>query len=177
MDKRELRRQMKARNRALSQAERAEASEQIFRQAEQLPAFAAARCVALFCALSDEPQTREALARWSRCKRLVVPRVEGERMRFFDYDPATLQPGAFGIDEPGSDAAECPPERIDLVFVPGVAFTAQGARLGRGRGYYDRYLSQPGMQAIKIGVCYAHQLVRTLPSEPHDVVMDGVIAR
>ena len=98
-------------------------------------------------------------------------------MRFFDYDPATLQPGAFGIDEPGPDAAECLPERIDLVFVPGVAFTAQGERLGRGRGYYDRYLSQPGMQAMKIGVCYAHQLVRTLPSELHDVVMDGVIAR
>ena len=96
-------------------------------------------------------------------------------MRFFLYDPATMRRGAFGIDEPGPGAVECPPSEIDIVVVPGVAFTAAGDRLGRGRGYYDRYLSQRGMRAVRVGVCYAHQLVAVLPVEPHDVRMACVV--
>ena len=97
-------------------------------------------------------------------------------MRFFRYDPAAMRPGAFGIAEPGPAAEECLPQEIDLVVVPGVAFTADGARMGRGRGYYDRYLSQPALRATKVGVCYAHQLCDGLPTEPHDVAMDAVVA-
>lgn len=47
--------------------------------------------------------------------------------------------------------------------------------MGRGRGYYDKYLSQPEVHAVKIGVCFAHQLVGELPAEPHDVAMDYVV--
>ena len=53
--------------------------------------------------------------------------------------------------------------------------SAAGARMGRGRGYYDKYLSQPGFRGVKAGVCYAHQLVGELPVEPHDVFMDYVV--
>ena len=56
-----------------------------------------------------------------------------------------------------------------------VAFTADGRRLGRGRGYYDRYLGDPAFRGFRVGVCYAHQLVDDLPVEPHDVRMDRVI--
>ena len=56
-----------------------------------------------------------------------------------------------------------------------VAFTADGRRLGRGRGYYDRYLGDPVFRGFRVGVCYAHQLVDDLPVEPHDVRMDRVI--
>ena len=96
-------------------------------------------------------------------------------MRFYEYDPRTMRPGAFGIVEPGPEARLCEPRELDLVIVPGTAFTAAGARMGRGRGYYDKYLAQPEVHAVKIGVCYAHQLVGELPSEPHDVAMDCVI--
>ena len=78
-------------------------------------------------------------------------------------------------DEP-QGATPCPPERIDLIVVPGTAFTRAGARMGRGRGYYDRYLSRPGFHARTVGVCYTHQLLDTLPVEPHDVPLDRVIA-
>ena len=67
------------------------------------------------------------------------------------------------------------PSEIDLVIVPGTAFTAAGARCGRGRGYYDKYLSRPDVHAVKVGVCFAHQLVGELPAEPHDVAMDCVV--
>ena len=176
MTKQEIRVAMKRANRALSDTERRAASERIWAQVAASAEFAAARCVALFCSLADEPDTAAVLASWSRLKRIVVPRVEGETMRFCRYDPAAMRPGAFGIEEPGPEAETCDPAEIDLVLVPGVAFSPDGRRLGRGRGYYDRYLAQAGVRAVKIGVCFAHQLTEEVPAEPHDVRMDGVIA-
>jgi len=175
MTKKELRAAMRLRNRALAPEERSAAAGRIFERIEALPAFQEARCVALFCSLPDEPPTGGVLRRWSRTRRVAVPRVEGETMRFFDYDPQHLSVGAFGIGEPGADAALCPPEEIDLLVIPGVAFTAAGARLGRGRGYYDRYLAQPELRARRVGVCFAHQIVGALPAEPHDAAMDVVV--
>ena len=185
MDKSELRAAMKQRNRALVPDAKRAAAERIFAAVEALPEFVQARCVACFCALPDEPPTAEVLRRWSGSKRVVVPRVEGDTMRFYDYRPDALVRGAFGISEPAVSGAsavdgglvcECSPEMLDLVVVPGVAFTREGARLGRGRGYYDRYLSQPELRAYCVGVCFAHQLVDALPVEPHDRAMNAVCA-
>lgn len=175
MTKKELRDLLRVRNRALDPLARARASREIFRRIERLDAFAKARTVGCFCSLPDEPDTAEALVRWSRSKCVAVPRVEGDAMRFFRYDPAVMRRGAFGITEPGTEAVACDPAALDLIIVPGVAFTAAGQRMGRGRGYYDRYLAQPGLHAVKIGVGYAYQLVGELPVEPHDVAMDGVV--
>lgn len=96
MTRNELRREMKRRNLSLSAEERAEASGRIFAGVASTAAFAAARTVALYCALPDEPATEGVLQGWASSKRLVVPRVEGDAMRFFDYDAATLVCGAFG---------------------------------------------------------------------------------
>ena len=176
MTKKELRAAMRRKNLGITPSERAAASGRIFARAELSEAFGRARTVGVFCSLADEPDTSEALARWSAAgRRLAVPRVEGDVMRFYEYDPRTMRPGAFGIAEPGPEARLCEPRELDLVIVPGTAFTAAGARMGRGRGYYDKYLAQPEVHAVKIGVCYAHQLVGELPSEPHDVAMDCVI--
>lgn len=174
MTKTEMRKEMKRLNTSLLPESRAALSEAVFRQAERLPAFAAARTVAFFSALRDEPLTEGALARWSRSKRIVLPRVEGEIMRFYDYDPAAMNAsGAFGICEP-TGTVPCPPEDIDLIVVPGVAFTRDGMRLGRGKGFYDKYLAQPGMRAFRAGVCYPHQVVAELPADPHDVPVDAL---
>ncbi len=196
MTKDELRRAMRQRNCVLPLEEKRAAAERIFARVEALPAFGRARCVACFCALPDEPPTESVLRRWSADRRVVVPRVEGDTMQFYDYRPDALTCGAFGIAEPvvreesdtsegigahsASDASSasycalCPPEAIDLLVVPGVAFTREGARLGRGKGFYDRYLSQPALHACCVGVCFAHQLVADLPVEPHDRSMEVV---
>ena len=176
MTKKELRAAMRRKNLGITPSERAAASGRIFARAELSEAFGRARTVGVFCSLADEPDTSEALARWSATgRRLAVPRVEGDVMRFYEYDPRTMRPGAFGIAEPGPEARLCEPRELDLVIVPGTVFTAAGARMGRGRGYYDKYLAQPEVHAVKIGVCYAHQLVGELPAEPHDVAMDYLI--
>lgn len=173
-DKKSIRRQMKALNGALPAREREAAASRILQTIEKWQPFAVARTVALFCALSDEPPTAEMIRRWSVRKRIVLPRVEGDTMRFYAYDPQAMREGAFGIDEPQS-GTPCDPAEIDLMLVPGVAFTLRGERLGRGKGFYDKYLSLPGLRAVKVGVCYAHQIVGELPCEAHDVRMDTVV--
>ena len=162
---------MRRLNRALDSRQRLRASAAIFSAVERLPEFRAARTVAVFAALPDEPATDEVLARWASTRRVVLPRVEGDAMRFYACRPDAL---VFGILEPQGERP-CPAGEIDLVVCPGVAFTADGRRLGRGRGYYDRYLGDPAFRGFRVGVCYAHQLVDDLPVEPHDVRMDRVI--
>ena len=165
---------MRQLNRALDSRQRLRASAAIFSAVERLPEFRAARTVAVFAALPDEPATDEVLARWASTRRVVLPRVEGDAMRFYACRPDALVFGAFGILEPQGERP-CPAGEIDLVVCPGVAFTADGRRLGRGRGYYDRYLGDPAFRGFRVGVCYAHQLVDDLPVEPHDVRMERVI--
>lgn len=173
MEKKEIRRAMKRLNLALTEAERTTASADIHAAIEALPPFVGAQTVALFASLPDEPDTAPLLARWYGRKRLLVPRVEGDIMQFYDYTPEQMASGAFGIAEPQA-AQPVAPSQIDLILVPGTAFTADGARMGRGRGYYDKYMSQSGFRAFKAGVCYPHQLIDELPVEPHDIRVDTV---
>ena len=124
MTKTEIRKQMKGLNTALSSEQREELSARIFNEAERLPAFARAKVVALFASLKDEPLTAPALERWSRSKRIVLPRVEGDIMRFYDYDPASMNDsGSFGISEPEATALCCPPIRSTF---RSITFAADG---------------------------------------------------
>ena len=165
---------MRQLNRALDSRQRLRASAAIFSAVVRLPEFRAARTVGVCAALPDEPATDEVLARWASTRRVVLPRVEGDAMRFYACRPDALVFGAFGILEPQGERP-CPAGEIDLVVCPGVAFTADGRRLGRGRGYYDRYLGDPAFRGFRVGVCYAHQLVDDLPVAAHDVRMVRVI--
>lgn len=138
------------------------------------------RTVALYNALPDEPSLDELLDKWLGTKRLALPVVvstpgSAPEMEFREYTgPECLREGRFGIREPFGTPL-VPPHRIDLMFVPGVAYTADGQRLGRGGGFYDRYLSSPDAANIyKIGVCPPQGLVEWLPTEEHDVTVDKI---
>ena len=176
LTKSELRRAIRADIRSLSVEERIEAARLIAAEIECDPRFQTAKTVAAFMPLGDEPPLREAVERWVQSKRVVVPKIEGDEMYFCDFRAEEMASGAFGIAEPQATAT-CPPEQIEVMIVPAVGLTRQGARMGRGRGYYDRYLGQQNAASIyKIGTCFACQLVAELPTEPHDVVMDRVVA-
>ena len=109
-----------------------------------------------------------------------------------DWDAGTMHPVPIkdprtetvvrrhGVREPRADLPAIDPDRLDLVLVPGLAFDAAGGRLGRGGGFYDRFL--PGAsRAVRIGVCWSGQIVDAVPAEPHDVRVhmlvteDGVV--
>lgn len=171
----EIRREVRRRIKELSSENRELASRRIFDSVEQLPIFATAQCIALYAALPDEVPTTEAIQRWHRLgRRVVLPRVEGDVMRFYDYAPEALQSGYCGIDEPMGDE-ECLVEDIDLIVVPARAFTPSGIRLGRGGGFYDKYMSLGGFRAHKTGVAFECQLFEHLPSDPHDILVDEVL--
>ena len=174
-EKKEIRRIVRQRIKEMTPECRDAAAVAIFRNIEQSHTFDEAHCIALFAAMNDEVATSAALLRWCEMgKRVVVPRVEGDIMRFYDYDPAQMTIGAFGIEEPTSEV-EVMPEAIDLMIVPARAFTREGIRLGRGGGFYDKYMSQPTFRAHKIGIAYACQIFDSLPHDPHDIAVDTVV--
>ena len=85
--------------------------------------------------------------------------------------PDDLAPGAFGIPEPQGEAAD--PASIDLTLVPGAAFDKSGGRLGRGGGYYDRYL--PLVRGLTVGLAFECQMLETVPREAHDIGIQRVV--
>ena len=172
-DKRQIRRNVRAEIAKLSTDEKSTLSAQICSTLLHSQEVGDASVVALFISLTDEPETVEIIAELAKTKRVVVPRIEGEEMEFYDIAEGVSE-GAYGILEPLATIPVEPGE-IDVMVVPGVAFTKEGERLGRGKGFYDKYLSRKGFRAHTIGICYPCQVVEHLPIEEHDKVMDEVI--
>jgi len=136
------------------------------------PRFALAKCVLLFHPLPDEPDITPLL-RFSQQKTLLLPTVCGNDLQLHIYSgEQQLATGAFGIQESaGPEFTDYP--AIDLALIPGVAFDAEGHRLGRGKGYYDRFL--PRLTCPTIGICFPIQLVPQVPTAPHDIPVSDVI--
>lgn len=175
MDKSEIRGEVRHRIKELNPEHRALSAIKIFATIEQNTHFADAECIALFASMKDEVSTSYALKAWMEMgKRIVVPRVEGDIMRFYDYSPDKMQSGAFGIEEPTGEI-EVPAQDIDLIIVPARAFTRRGERLGRGGGFYDKYMSLSGFRAYKIGIAYSVQIFDSLPCDGHDIKVDEVV--
>ncbi len=101
---------------------------------------------------------------------VCYPRVHGEGLVFLRVaEPEALLRSRWNLLEPPHrEEAVVPPGEIDLLLVPGVAFTREGGRMGRGGGYYDRLLADPALRAASFGVCFAEQIVPRLPIEAHD---------
>lgn len=134
--------------------------------------------IAAFSTLPGEVDLSESIARHPD-RTWVYPKVAGEHHLTFhivENPHRDLMPGAFGILEPVSSTPEMAVTQIDAFLCPGIAFDPRGGRLGRGRGFYDRILSAARPEALKIGICFPHQLVEDTFSEPHDIHMDAVIS-
>ena len=129
----------------------------------------------LFMPMPDEIDVRPLIQEARKAgKKVYIPKVEGSEIAVYEYSEAHLASGAFGILEPAEGAVRlCDLGRLDLVIVPGVAFTAEGQRLGRGKGFYDRFL--PKTVCPHFGIAFPQQIVPSLPTDPWDVPLDGVI--
>ena len=135
--------------------------------------WAAAFQVGIYRSRPDEPATdallEDLLARGAR---VAVPVRRGKEYGWGWIDGRTRwKNGAHGIPEPVR-AEPASPEALRVVVVPGVAFDAQGGRLGHGRGHFDRLLARS--PALRVGLCWEARLVAAVPMEPHDVRMDAV---
>lgn len=128
----------------------------------------------VFLPLSTEPQIQIFIDYlWKLGKTVMVPQISGEDLLPVIYtSESVLAIWPFGVS-----VIESPQVfvwKIDVILVPWLAFTRDGKRLGRGKWYYDRFLSKYP-DAKKIGLCFDCQLGYDLPVEGHDVILDEVI--
>jgi len=124
-----------------------------------------------------EPDIEPAIAAWLAAGRLVAaPRVEWEARTFRAVRLASLdevEVRRFGVREPGDGEAVSRGE-LGLALVPGMAFDSRGGRLGRGGGFYDRFLADLPPTVRRLGVCFAAQVVERIPLEPHDARVNAI---
>lgn len=173
MDKKALRTEIKVLKKQHTKEQLLEQSEKILAQLEQHPDFVKAERVMLYSALPDEVQTQAFLEKWHLKKQIILPTVVGDDIIPVAYEKDTdFAVGNFNILEPQNEPYK---GDFDLIVVPGVAFDHNGNRLGRGRGYYDRFLCQH-LSVKRIGICFDFQLVDEIPTEPFDIRMDEVIS-
>ena len=176
--KRALRSELIAARALVSPDERRARSLAIADRIEEVPGFLASRTLAVYAPLGTEVDTSEIARRAAaRGARLLFPRaVAGDRrLAFAEARAGALVRGPLGALEPPPDAPEVPGEQIECVVVPGVAFSEDGLRLGRGGGHYDATLE--GMpRALRVGVAFDVQIVPALPREPHDARLDALVS-
>jgi 5-formyltetrahydrofolate cyclo-ligase len=178
---RQLRREIRAKRRAIPAAVRAQADQAIHAHIRSLPEYRRARRVALFLAFDGEPSLAplvEAARRYR--KQLYVPVLRGMTMTFAELVPGTtLAANFFGIMEP-KVGRRIDARKLDLVLTPLVAFDDRGVRIGVGRGYYDRafkfLLHRTHWRRPKLlGVAYELQRVAALTPSSWDVPLWGVV--
>jgi 5-formyltetrahydrofolate cyclo-ligase len=173
ISKLELRRLMRDRL-SLPPDLRAEKSARICAAIIALPQWQSSHTIALFAPQTREPDI-DLLWNHAAGKIFAYPRVEENQLTFHAVDSLfDLQPARWDLREP-PPLRPVTPESIDLILVPGVAFTLEGSRCGRGGGFYDRFLKLIPLTSHRLGICFSFQLVEELPVEPHDLPMDAVI--
>ena len=180
--KKNMRTAMKARLADVSPHDTLHASLSVLAQLESLEQWKRAETVLAFLSMKDELDTTPILKKvLEQGKILAVPKVTGEDLVFYRIQDLKkdVAPGAFGILEPVSGlcpvSAETLSEHHSVALVPGLAFDKEKFRLGRGKGFYDRFLASAVDSLYKIGIGYSFQLVEKVPREPHDKALDLVI--
>jgi 5-formyltetrahydrofolate cyclo-ligase len=188
--KSELRRAVAGSLAAMSPLVRRQKSQLIARQVLELDAFQRASVIMAYVGMEMEVDpwlvVREA---WARGKTVALPRIDPpledrriHRMHDrnilpFELEPQKIEnpadhPGlrvdACGILEPGPGAAEISAAEIGLIFVPCIAFDRLGFRMGKGGGFYDRFLSRPDVAAVTVGLAFSEQVFTALPRCPYD---------
>jgi 5-formyltetrahydrofolate cyclo-ligase len=177
-EKRRLRERLLGERARLPAAERAAASAAVSERLEGLPAWPAARTVALYAPTGAEVDTAGIARRAAAAgKRVAWPRLvpAALALEFAACAPEELVAGPLSTREPPAAACVVPPGEIDLVVVPGVAFDAGGRRLGRGRGHYDATLAALPRRAARVGLAFELQVVPSVPAAPHDATVDAVV--
>jgi len=142
-----------------------------------------ASCVLAYLSFGDELSTDGLIAALQeRDRALVLPRINRAAHRLELYRvrdiAADTMPGIWGIREP--DPVRCPPadlDEIELIIVPGVAFTPAGDRLGYGGGYYDELLSRWQTPPSRVVAAFDLQVVGELPTTPHDRPVDVIVTQ
>ncbi len=177
--KSQLRNEMRERMKAIPPGEAAEKSQAACSLLIAEPVFRNSRTIMIYLSIPGEVDTRDlATQGWKGGKSVLVPKVDWEHKHM---DPvvirsldAGVREGRYGIPEP-VEGEPHPLDEIDLIVVPAVAFDRRGYRLGRGGGYYDRFLAHPQVRAVACGLGFEVQVVDQVPTDSHDHPIDMLV--
>jgi 5-formyltetrahydrofolate cyclo-ligase len=173
LNKAAIRKQLREVVQRMSEADRHAKSVTICSLIAASPEFNAARVIMLYLSTPLEVDTAPlALRAWQAGKTVVVPKVSWDQRRMLPVEITSLHDNLTstgnGIREPIA-GRPMPVEFIDMVLVPGLGFTRNGFRIGRGMGFYDRFLAQPEFVGLSCGLAFCEQIVEALPLLDHDV--------
>jgi 5-formyltetrahydrofolate cyclo-ligase len=158
-----------AKRKSIPKAERNKLSEVIQHSLANTKEFNDARTIMLYKATEVEVSTDKLIDLSIRSKTVLLPVIIGDSLIPVKYH-GVLKEGSFGLLEPEGEAFT---GKIDLIIVPIVAFDSENNRIGRGLGYYDRFLKK--YKCSKIGIAFELQRVASIPVEPHDEKFDFMI--
>ena len=175
MNKQELRRAIRERKRAMTEEEIVERSNALAEKFYHTPAYQAASTIYGYLPYNQEVRTAPMLQRaLDDGKRVAVPKVYGEEMRFIYLEDLTqVSKGYAGIPEPIADAPVAEDKQA-LVLMPGLAFDPQGHRIGYGGGFYDKFLAKEPHHPT-LALCYEFQMQAHLDTEEFDIPVDTVL--
>ena len=179
--KKEIRAQAHARRNA--QENKDELSRAICARFVALPEYVRAQTVMYYIDVRSEVRTRHDLPQaLTQGKKIVVPwcNDQGELELFHLENMDELAIGMYKILEPAPalrllPAKQVKAQELDLIMVPGVAFDRSGARMGHGKGYYDKLLQHARPDAPLVALAFECQLFPEIPTAPHDIFMDSII--
>lgn len=172
-EKKKMRELLAQKRRLLTKENIAEQSASLLTHLEQLPAFQNAKTVLIYYPMHNEVDVLALIKKYKSEKLFLFPVVHRKSMTACPYEGNDkMHRGKFNIPEPTT-----PPYtgHIDMVLVPGVAFDKSGNRLGRGGGYYDRFIACLGRNTTLVGVGYDFQLVDKVPASRRDKKMQYII--
>jgi 5-formyltetrahydrofolate cyclo-ligase len=171
-DKKAIRRQIRDLKSDLTNEQKQTEAFAVFKKIEQLPEFKNAGTILMYWSTGDELPTQITINKWVTDKAIVLPSIKGQKLVLKKYFPeAPMIQRKLGIWEP--DLPKVYEGKIDLVIVPGIAFDRKKNRLGRGKGYYDRFFSH--IKPMKIGVGFDFQLMDSIPTNQKDKKMNKII--
>ena len=144
-----------------------------------LEEYGRAKTVMAYIPLPDELDIAAVLnSAWNNGKVVVTPRIIWERHKLIPIVTHNLDSdltrGRHGLLEPAG-TEEIPLSEIDLAIIPGVGFDRRGHRMGRGGGFYDRFLARPKLGAMTVGITFAQQVLEELPVLSHDQAVDVIV--
>ena len=175
MDKKELRRSIRERKRAMTEEEIVSRSEKLGVLFAQSEAYKNAKTIYGYLPYNQEVRTVPMLEQALKDgKKVAVPKVCGEEMKFLYLDDLTkVSTGYAGLPEPIADGPVAD-DPTALVLMPGLAFDPSGHRIGYGGGFYDKFLAaEPNHPTLAL--CYEFQLLPELDTEEHDIPVDTVL--
>ena len=172
--KSELRKQVLHEMKAISQEQKQFIDQALTEQLLQHPFYQEAKVIATYLSFPHEFQTQELIEQALKDgKKVLIPKTYPKgRMDFVVYDLQQLVKTSFGLLEPQGDLEIVDASQIDLIHVPGLAFTTEGYRIGYGGGYYDRYLKH--FSGNTLSTVYPCQIRDFIP-EDHDIPVQEVL--